>query len=197
MTITTAGADAVIADLEGFSYKAMRVAVRALNRAIVAGRTDMARAVASDTGLAVGDVTKKMTEQKANYEHLEAAFGAPLKRIPLIYFKARQTKTGVRARLTGGAGQYVHAFIATMKSSHTGVFARVRGKFMREQKPTWKKKRQAIRELWGPSLGHVFKKYQAQGVARTKEAFDTAFAHELKRLTAGMSSPSGTQVDNG
>ena len=185
MNITVAGADAVVADLTGYHGKVNKGAVRALNRALIAGRTAMARDIAGDTGIGVRDVTKALSERRATIERAEAAFGATIRRIPLIYFKARQTATGVTARLTGGAGQYPSAFIARMRSGHEGVFQR---KFIGSI-GTRRVKRLSIVELFGPSLGHVFAKHRPAGLARTMEAFDTAFAHELQRLTSGQESP--------
>ena len=180
MNITVQGADAVVADLTGFHSKVNKGAVRALNRALTAGRTAMARDIASDTGIGVRDVTKALSERKATIDRAEAAFGATIRRIPLIYFKARQTATGVTAKLTGGAGRYPSAFIARMRSGHEGVFRR---KYVGSI-GTRMTKRLPIVELFGPSLGHVFAKHRPAALARTQEAFHAAFAHELDRLIA-------------
>ena len=185
MNITVEHADAVVADLTGFHSKVNKGAVRALNRALTAGRTEMARAIAGDTGIGVRDVTKALSERKATLDRAEAAFGATIKRIPLIYFKARQTASGVTAKLRGGAGRYPSAFIARMKSGHEGVFQRK----LIGSIGTRRVKRLSIVELFGPSLGHVFAKHRPAGLARTKEAFDTAFAHELDRLMAKREPP--------
>jgi len=176
MNITVENTDAIVADLGGLSYKAMRGAVRAMNRAIASGRTAMVREIARDTGLKAGDVRDALPIRDATIERAEAAFRAGLTRIPLIYFKAKAPEPsrgkgrGVSYALTGSRNRIPNAFIATMRSGHRGVFAR---------KAT---KRLPIAELYGPSLGHVFAKYRPLGLARTREAFDTAFAHELDRL---------------
>jgi hypothetical protein len=73
----------------------------------------------------------------------------------------------VSYRLRGSRGRIPSAFIATMASGHTGVFARKT------------KKRLPIQELFGPSLGRVFAKYRPQGVARVLETFQKNFDHEL------------------
>jgi hypothetical protein len=62
--------------------------------------------------------------------------------IPLYQLGARQTARGVYVRTRGS---YRSAFIATMKSGHTGVFKRAPGTIMRG------KNKQAIRELHGPN----------------------------------------------
>jgi hypothetical protein len=177
MELKIEGTDEVIEDLKNINYRAMRGAVRSLNRAILAGRTLMARAVARDIGLPVGEVKAAMQERQATLDRLEASFGTGLKRIPLIYFKAKQTRTGVSYRLGAGKSLIPHAFLAKMQSGHAGVFAR-RGKT-----------HLPIKEKWGPSLGHVFAKHRPEGRARTKEAFDAAFKHELERLTDKDSKP--------
>lgn len=196
MNIAVDHADDVIADLSGYPSKLSKAAVRSLNRALVAGRTEMARAIASDAGIGVRDVTKAMSQRKATLERAEAAFGATLRRIELIHFKARGPEPsrgkgrGVSYRGAGGKGRIPNAFIATMQSGHRGVFKANPDRYMRQQKPTWKKKRHAIVELFGPSLGQVFRKYQVRGLERTQEAFHTAFAHELERLESGQESVS-------
>lgn len=191
MDITVSNADSVIADLSGVSAKSLRACVFAMNRAIVSGQTDMARSLASDTGLKIGDIKRQMPIAQANYASPRARFGAPLDRIPLLYFKARQTRRGVSYDAGQGRKTLPGGFIATMKSKHEGVFARVPGSAMRFQKPTWKKKREAIREMWGPSLGHVFAKFRPQAIARTEEAFDKLFDHEFTRLTEKMGGSGG------
>jgi hypothetical protein len=171
---------AVIADLTGYSAKITRVAVRSLNRAIQSGKTAMTRDIARDTGLKVGDIKDAMPVVQATRERLMAVFGATLKRIGLIHFKARGPEPsrgrgrGVSYGLPGGRSRVADAFIAKMASGHPGVFKRTG------------RARLPIVELYGPSLGHVFQKYRPAGLARTREAFETAFDHELARLTTGQ-----------
>ena len=176
MNLEVRNTDVVTADLAGVSAKAMRGAIRAMNRAIASGRTAMVREIARDTGVKVGDVRDAMPIREASLSVAQASFGAGLKRIPLIYFKARATRRGVTYAFTGSRNRIPNAFLATMKSGHQGVFARKTAK------------RLPIVELFGPSLGHVFAKYRPMGLARTKDAFDTAFAHEWERA---MGKPGG------
>ena len=179
MDLEVRNTDVVTADLAGVSAKAMRGAIRAMNRAIASGRTAMTRDIARDTGLKVGDVKQALPIREASLTQAEAAFGAGLKRMPLIHFKARGPEPsrgkgrGVTYALTGSRNRVPNAFIATMTSGHRGVFKRIGTK------------RLPIVELYGPSLGHVFAKYRPAGLARTREAFDTAFAHEWERAMKG------------
>lgn len=153
--------------------RATRATVRAMNRALTSGRALMVQRIAADTGLKSGVVRKAFAVRNATNERLEARLGVGLKRIPLIDFNARGPfpsrgkGRGVSYRLKGGSGRIPNAFIAEMKSGHRGVFARVG------------KTRLPIRELFGPSLGHVFAKYRPEGIAKLKEAFATNFAHEM------------------
>jgi hypothetical protein len=105
---------------------------RALNRSIVSARVVMASAVATDMGLKVSDVKERIGLIEASApDRLVATLTASGKRLPLIDFNARGPEPsrgkggGVRARMPGGAGTYPHAFIATMRSGHRGVYERV------------------------------------------------------------------------
>jgi len=171
ISIELTDADELQFDVRAYPPRADRILVRALNRGINSGRTFMQREIARDTGLRVGDARAAIVMREATIAHPEAKLTASLRRIPLIDFRATATRRGgVRARLTGGAGHYPHAFIATMRSGHRGVFQRV------------DRARLPIRELHGPSLGHVFAKYRAAALARAEESFRTNLDHELSRL---------------
>ena len=185
LKVEAQGVNEIVADLNGLNAKSLRAAVSAMNKAIVTGRTAMQRAIASDTKLPATQIRDAMPLQRANWEQARAAFGAPLKRIPLIYFRARQTRRGVTYDAGTGRSVIPHAFLARMASGHPGVFTRLEGRYMRRQKPTWTRLRQAIGEKAGPSLGHVFAKYRPTVMAQTQAAFDKAFAHEWERLTKG------------
>jgi hypothetical protein len=134
----------------------------------------MVQRIAADTGLRSGDIKKAMALRNASAQSLEGRLAIGLKRIPLISFNARGQEPsrgkgrGVSYRLKGGSGRIGNAFISTMRSGHRGVFVRVG------------KTRLPIRELFGPSLGHVFAKYRPEGIARVREAFATNFASEMK-----------------
>lgn len=147
---------------------------RALNRAATSARVVMVREIARDLGLRQADVSDRIsTRLAAQTEFLEqdqlvAKVIATGARIPLYRFRARQTKTGVTARLPGGAGRYPGAFIATMRSGHTGVFKR---------RST---QRLPITELFGPSVPRVFEKFLPLGVARGQEQLSKNIVHELR-----------------
>lgn len=66
--------------------------------------------------------------------------------VHLYKLGARQTSRGVYVRTRGS---YHHAFLATMKSGHRGVFLRQPGTTMTT------KKKERIRELFGPNPAHA------------------------------------------
>jgi hypothetical protein len=169
MQLTIEGDGAIVAAFDAYPARTSRAMVRSLNRAIKSGSTLMVRAIAQDTGLRSTDVRKALPITEATISRPVAQLAASLKRIPLIQWKARQTRRGVSYRLKGGQGRHPHAFLATMKSGHEGVFAR-RGRARLE-----------IDEQFGPSLGLVFRKYRPEGEARVVEMFRTNLDHELAR----------------
>ena len=174
MDITLIGNKELDAALREYPKRATRATVRAMNRAITSGRALMVQRIAADTGLKSGDVRKAMTLRNATAQRLEARLGVGLKRIPLEAFNAqgpfpsRGKGRGVSYRLRGGRGRIANAFLAQMRSGHRGVFVRSG------------KTRLPIRELFGPSLGHVFAKYRPEGIERAREAFVTNWRSEMK-----------------
>jgi hypothetical protein len=170
------GAEALQADLRNYPGGVTRAMVRALNRAIAAGRTQITRDIAADTGLRVSNVRKALSMQEATDSRPEARLATSLKRIPLINFGARGQYPsrgrgrGVSYRLNGSSGRVPTAFIASMQSGHQGVFVRKA------------KGRLPIRELFGPSLGHVFAKHRPAALARAQQVFHERLEHELARL---------------
>lgn len=160
-----------------------RAIVRALNRAAGSARTAMVREIARDTGLKSGTVRDQVPVRKATLTEPSATISATLKRIPLIDFKARGPEPsrgkgrGVSYNLPSGAGRNPNAFIATMGSGHRGVFVRAASS-TKTSAGAWSKNL-PIFQLFGPSLGHVFIKYQPVGIAKAEDAFIANLKHEL------------------
>jgi hypothetical protein len=179
LSIEITGVDAADKVLEEYPRGAQRVIVRALNRGIASANTFMAGAVARDMKMKVGDVKAAFSLRKASFDRPEALLAAPTKRIPLIAFGARGTRRG---GVTAAGKRYPHAFLATMPGGHTGVFMRVAGANRRGPKPN--RSQLPIKQLYGPSIGHVFAKFRAQGLARAEEMFQKTLDHELERAEA-------------
>lgn len=154
--------------------RAPQAEVRALNRAAVSVRTLLVKNIAADTGLKSGTVRERISITNATESSKVARVSVSGKRIPLIDFGARGPEPsrgrgrGVTARNPGGAGRYPHAFIATVGTGgHRGVFERRT------------RKRLPIRELFGPSLPHVFNKFVPEAIARGEEALVKNLQSEL------------------
>lgn len=148
--------------------------VRALNKSIASGRTIMAREMSQDLGLKVGTVRDAIKVKEASQGRLEAKLATTMKRIPLSEFSptgpdpSRGKGRGITYRMQGQRKLLPHAFFARMASGHRGVFLR-KGKA-----------RLAIREAFGPSLGHVFIKFRPMGIARCAEQLRKNLVSEFR-----------------
>lgn len=149
--------------------------MRALNRSIASGRTVMARSVAQDIGAKVGDVRERIQLYEATPSRLVARMATGLRpRLPLIDLRARGPEPsrgkgrGVSYRIGQQARRLPHAFIATMRSGHRGVFMRDAAE------------RLTITERFGPSLGRVFLRFVKDVKARTVEMFNKNLIAELR-----------------
>ncbi len=151
------------AAVERLKAKAPMAQARALNRAIASAKTAMVRVISDDLGVKASEVRDRIGVEDARPDRLRARLSASYKRIPLIDFKAQGPEPslgkgrGVTAKLGRSRGRYPDAFIATMTSGHRGVFRRK------------SLGRLPIRELFGPSVAHVFVKHVDVGLARGEE----------------------------
>jgi len=131
-------------ELKGIPRALPKVMSRALNRTATSARTETSRSLAKRIGLRIKDVRSRIVLQRASYSNWRSAIRISGKRLGLISLQARQTARGVTYKKERKRVLISHAFIATMKSGHIGVFMR---------KGTG---RLPIRELRGPSLAQVF-----------------------------------------
>jgi hypothetical protein len=138
---------------------------RALNQTTVSVQKMLVERIAEDTGLPPAAVNKRLVRTTAKSDALEATIAADRTKVPLIDFGAsgpepsRGAVGGVSVRLRGGHGTYPHAFLATMRTGHRGVFQRVGGA------------RLPIRELRGPSVWLVGRKFSAAVEAFARQQF--------------------------
>lgn len=103
----------------------MAATVRSLNKTLTTVRAEAARKISDAYRIKVGEAKKGLRIENASRTHLKGAVVASGRPIPLIAFSARQTKRGVTVIVTGRKS-ISHAFIATMRSGHRGVFVRTR-----------------------------------------------------------------------
>lgn len=172
LTVTLEGAEALRARLEALGTQAPVAISRALNRTLSVVQTATLRALAADTGLAQKDIRGGLATERARVGHQEATLRVTGRRIPLLAFGARQTRTGVTYRLGQGRGLAPSAFLATMRSGHRGAFKR--------KTP----RRLPIVELFGPSLPHVIVKQRIFEAlqAKAEETLRTRLEHEIQFL---------------
>lgn len=172
--LVTIELDAAAAEraMQQYPTRTERAVVRSLNRALTSGRAEMARRIAKDMGLKVGDAKDAILSDQASVGHLAARLVASSRRRPLMDFQARQTRAGVTFRGLSGRQLVPHAFIVGVQSghagtAHTGVFLRVG------------KARLPIRQLFGVSIGEVFDRHRASVIDVMRSSFETNLAHEL------------------
>lgn len=133
-------------------------------------RTRIVRQSAQRTELPVGMVraltTATFNAGSATIEVVERSGW-----IGLYKIGAKQTATGVRVK---GRGDIAHAFVATMKSGHTGVMIRTG------------KGRLPIRELFGPNPAHDVTNNPDEFIKVLAEVIEDHLAprvlHEIERL---------------
>jgi hypothetical protein len=160
------------AGVEGLRRKFPAAVRRALKRAGTSGRAEMTKQIAKDTGLPSRRIRTDIRITTVGDTALRLEVTG--KRIPLVAFKARGPEPsrgrgrGVSYRNPQSPNTRApHAFIATMRSGHRGVFERKRGS------------RTPIRELFGPSLVRVFEKFLPAGARRAQEALKKNLKSEI------------------
>lgn len=150
--------------------------LRAIKRGTMAARTEAARVVSKDMGLAVGVVRKavKMTPPEAVV--VTGVLRINLLRIPLMKFGARGPQPsrgkgrGVSYKAGGGRKTIPDAFITSTPTGHTGVFKRK------------KTSRLPITQLFGPSAGRVADLHREQIAARGSAVAEAELDRQLNRI---------------
>lgn len=147
--------DAFVRDAHGVGM------ARALNRLRDQAQVAGLRKVSEVYGIGPRTTEKYVSIDLASPDTLEASINAKGAGFPLYALQPRQTRAGVSVRIKGRRVTVPHAFIATMKSGHIGVFARGayggRGRDIRASgtfgRFTFGKRRLPINELYsfGPA----------------------------------------------
>ncbi len=151
----------------------------AINKVLPKARTRFVKAVGDRITVPARAIRERVAIRKATPANLEGFVTVTRRPIPLIEFKARQTKRGgvtVQVRKGTAREKFPDSFIATMTSGHTGVFRRrFKGKGRVPRLP--------IDERYGPTvLGIVT---GAPGLLQ----------HELVVATEDLQRQIGSQVD--
>lgn len=133
----------VRAMLEAVSDPTFRtLAAKALTDTVTDGESQTAQLLRPIMGgVRPQEIDAALSTQPARPEHLEAALVGGGKAIPMIRFNPTVSRReGVSIQIAGKTERYRHAFQATVRHGHTGIFER-KGK-----------ERLPIRELYGPSV---------------------------------------------
>lgn len=158
-------------ELRNFPRALPKVMSRALTRTAKSARTEMSRSLTSISGLGKEGkssraVLKRLKLSGATYSNWRAFITVSKRRFGVIELKAKKTTKGVTYMKAVGRKRVLirHAFIATMKSGHKGVFGRavdVKGQYVSMERSHAKEKygtekKEAIYELRGPSLAQLW-----------------------------------------
>ena len=158
--------------------------VRALNRTAITVRAEASRRIRERYNLKSRVLKDQIRIRNATKAELHAVVQASGRPIPLVEFDARRGAAGATVRVGRTRKTVSHAFIATMKSGHRGVFLRVE-KGSRKYRSTRVNKSGAdlpVAELFGPSLPQAFTSKQVMSaiVAAARTRFPKAFEQEAR-----------------
>jgi hypothetical protein len=111
-------------------------------------------------------------------------------KVGLIYYKTKATKRkGVYVEVIKGSEEQLrHAFQATMPSGHTGIFQRT-GRFKIAIKGRYKgRKREVIKELYGPSLSKIFSRKEIMERIKNyvREELSKQLERQVERIKRGF-----------
>ncbi len=155
-----------------------KAAVRALNRAADQTKTEAKRQIAAVYNLKSSAAAEQIATSKAFAGRLVATVTVRGRAIPLVQFDARwkQGQPGgatVKVKRGGNRKNIRGAFIARMKSGHTGVFVRQGGA------------RLPVRELYTIGLPRMFLAKVVQDAVRkvATESFEKNFRQQIQYLT--------------
>lgn len=181
------GLEPALAQLAELQDGMRPAAVRALNRTAAAAATFTRRQLAQVTGLTQARIRPSVVVERATLEHLVAVVRVMSRRrpFPLIAFtRLVATRKGKYGRYPVARGRVhvdisPHAFVARMRSGHTGVYQRT-GEFGRNKNPRLEK----IDQLEGPQLPDVMRDAHLEAAVRAKIAatLGPTLQHEIAFL---------------
>lgn len=173
----------IAASLERYVGEQHKAVVRALNKTAMQARTAAAQEVrGAGYNIKSSAIKSSFAIQKASKGKLVAVLKSTGRPVALINYGARQSKSGVSVQVKAGRTVLRHAFIATMRNGHKGVFERTskahkkvmrNGKVVRTGLP--------IKELFGPSIPQSLANDAVQKalMKKIREKFPHILKHEL------------------
>lgn len=109
----------------------------ALNNVARKARVQSSKEIRKIYKIRAKDIAKATTVTKAHKQNLKSVVLATGRPLPIMAFNPRKTKRGVTVNIMGKRKRFAHAFFATMRSGHKGVFVRgtyYQGKLMPRRK---------------------------------------------------------------
>ena len=173
----------ITASLNRYVGDQQKAVVRALNKTAAQARTAAAQEVRSaGYNIKSSAIKSSFYIDKARAGRLVVMLKSTGRPIALINYGARQSKSGVSVQVKAGRQVLRHAFIATMKNGHRGVFERIgnkhkkvkrNGKIVRTGLP--------IKELFGPSIPQSLSNDAVEKalMKKIREKFPQILKHEL------------------
>lgn len=169
LEFTKGDADSVAELLSDIGEKlVLRAQVRANNRTAEEARTVIRRTVSQETGAPAKALARRFKIHRANAKKPGARLFVGTSPVRAYDLGVREIRSGVSYKGAGGRVKVKSAFVATMKSGHTGVF----------QRET--KKRLPIRELTVAFHHAAFRSARSYVANDAKRTFEKVFRHELQ-----------------
>lgn len=167
-----------------------KAVTRAINKTAQQAKTQAAREIKDKYQISTRVISRSLLIRRASRNMMQAVIQAEGKPLPLIAFNVRKDARGVSVQIKGRRVTVPHAFIATMKSGHKGVFARggYKGSFDRNGQQFGRfqfgRKRFPIGELFTFSVPQGFsnKAVRDAVVRRVNEQFPKVLAQEINFL---------------
>lgn len=146
----------------------IRARMRANNRTAEEARTVIRRHLSQETGAPAKSLSRRFKIHRANTRKPDARLFVGTSPVRAYDLGVREIRSGVSYKGSGGRVKVKSAFVATMKSGHTGVF----------QRET--RKRLPIRELTVPLHAAALRSARSYLSSDAKRTFEKSFRHELQ-----------------
>ncbi len=143
--------------------------MRATTRTAESARTQIRRDLSAETGVTAKILNRRFRLHRANHTNPNARLFIGTVPVRAYDLGAKQLKSGVSHRGPGGRVRLRSAFVATMKSGHTGVFERKT------------KARLPIKEVTVSIHASAKRHADAFLRSRARTEYDKVFRHEMQR----------------
>lgn len=204
--------DFVIQQLGSMQGAARRALSSAINDTLAKAKTASAKGIAASVNIKQGEIKKRLTITKSNENTLSGILTVSGKRLPLIAFKARQTKKGVAYTISKKEGRKVlaGAFITSVIAGKSGeekhmsnkarIVAQVlsgEGGTIAEHVGVFKRntsKRLPIKERYGVSVVGAFEGAPdliAQVIKDSEESLDKRIRSKVDYFLSKLGTPGG------